>query len=70
MYKSDKNETKSPAIIEEIIPSKNSDYDNRFNNQNNNNNQQSLMENYNEKESALAVIETKEEFEKIMSNTD
>jgi len=71
MYNSDKNEAKSPAIIEEIIPGKNNDYSNRFNNQNDNDNsQQSFIENYNEKESALAVIETKEEFEKIMSDTD
>jgi hypothetical protein len=63
MYKSDKNETKSPAIIEEIIPGKNSDSNDKSINQKNNNNQQSFIENYNEKESALAAIETKEEFE-------
>jgi hypothetical protein len=63
MYKGDKNEIKSPAIIEEIIPGKNSDSNDKSINQKNNNNQQSFIENYNEKESALAAIETKEEFE-------
>ena len=68
MSNSDKNETKIPAIIEEIIPGKNNDYDGKFDSQNNSNNLQPSIENYNEQESALAVIEAKEEFEKIMSN--
>lgn len=71
MLNNDINETKTPAIIEEIIPGKNTDYDDKINNQNDsNNNQQPFIENYNEQESALAVVEVKEEFEKIMSNTD
>jgi len=65
-YNNDKIETKSPAIIDEIIPSKNNDFNNKFNNQNNNDNiQQPLIENHNEKESALAVIEAMEEFKKL-----
>lgn len=72
MSNNDKNETKTPDMIEEIIPGKNNDYNNKPINQSDSyNNQQPFIENYNEKESALAVIEYKEEeFEKIMSNTD
>ena len=55
---SSKDETASPDIIEEIIPGKNDDYNNKSINQNNSdNNQPPFIENYNEKEAALAVIE-------------
>ena len=64
MSNNDKNETKTPDIIEEIIPGKNDDYNNKSINQNNNNNQQPFIENYDEKESALAVIETTEDYQK------
>jgi hypothetical protein len=47
---SSKDETTSPDIIEEIIPGKNDDYANKSINEND-------IENYDEKESALAVIE-------------
>jgi hypothetical protein len=55
-----KNDLESPDIIEEIIPGKNNDYKDKSINQNNNNNQQSLIENYDEKESAQNVIESSE----------
>ncbi|HKU83660.1 MAG TPA: hypothetical protein VJP58_06430 [Candidatus Nitrosocosmicus sp.] len=61
MSNNDKNQTKTSNIIEEIIPGKNDDYNNKFINQNNNNNQQPFIENYDEKESALSVIETTED---------
>ena len=51
----------SPDIIEEIIPGKNNDYNDKSINQNNNNNQQLFIENYDEKESAQNVIESSEE---------
>ena len=54
-------ETESPAIIEEIIPGKNTDYSDKSLNKNNNNNQQPFIENYNEQESAQAVIDSSEE---------
>ncbi len=57
MSTNDINETESPAIIEEIIPGKNNDSNNKNINRNNNNNQQSLIENYNEQEAAKAVSE-------------
>ncbi|WP_458720758.1 hypothetical protein [Candidatus Nitrosocosmicus sp. R] len=63
---SSKHETESPDIIEEIIPGKNNDYNAKPINQNNNNNQQSFIENYNEQESAQAVIEASGESEKSM----
>jgi nitrogen fixation/metabolism regulation signal transduction histidine kinase len=61
---SSKDETNTPDIIEEIIPGKNDDYNNKSVNLNNNNNQQPFIENYNEKESAQAVIEATEESKK------
>jgi hypothetical protein len=68
---SSKNETNSPDIIEEIIPGKNDDYNNKSINLNNNNNQQPYIENYDEKESALAVIEATEDSTKTIGrNTD
>ena len=54
---SSKDETKTPDIIEEIIPGKNDDYNDKSANLNNNNNQPPFIENYDEKESAQAVIE-------------
>lgn len=62
---SDNNQTKSPSIIEEIIPGKNNDYNDNSINQNDSNRQQPFIENYNEQASAQSVIEVKEEFEKI-----
>ena len=71
MSSSDKNKTESPDIIEEIIPGKNNDYNDKSINQNNNNNQQSSIENYDEEESAQAVIEASEESIKTLErNTD
>ena len=72
MSNNDRNETTSPDIIEEIIPGKNDDYNNKSINQNNNNNQQPFIENYNEKESALTVIEeaTEDSTKTIRRNTD
>ena len=72
MSNNDRNETTSPDIIEEIIPGKNDDYNNKSINQNNNNNQQPFIENYNEKESALAVIEeaTEDSTKSIDRDTD
>ena len=71
MSSSDKNKTESPDIIEEIIPGKNNDYSDKSINQNNNNNQQSSIENYDEEESAQAVIEASEESIKTLErNTD
>ena len=68
---SSKDETESPDIIEEIIPGKNNDYNDKSINQNNNNNQQPFIENYNEQESAQAVIEASEESKKsIERNVD
>jgi hypothetical protein len=69
MSNNDKNETESPAIIEEIIPGKNNDK--TINPSSNNNNQKPIIENYNEEDSAQAVIEATEEpkksIEKIMT---
>ena len=61
---SSEDETKTPDIIEEIIPGKNDDYNNKSLNLNNDNNQQPFIENYDEKESAKAVIEATEESKK------
>ena len=61
MANNDKNETESPDIIEEIIPGKNNDYKDKSINSNNNNNPQSFVENYNEEESAQAVINASED---------
>ena len=61
---SSEDETESPDIIEEIIPGKNSDSNDKSINQKNNNNQQPSIENYNEQESAQAVIEATEESKK------
>lgn len=64
MSNSDKNETESPAIIEEIIPGKNNDYNDKSINQNdnnNNNNQKPFIQKYNEHESAQAVSEATED---------
>ena len=58
---SSEDETESPDIIEEIIPGKNSDSNDKSINQKNNNNQQPSIENYNVQESAQAVIEDSEE---------
>jgi hypothetical protein len=71
----DKNETESPDIIEEIIPGKNNDDNDKSikqnNNNNNNNNNQSLIENYDEEQSALSVLEVSEEVsESIERNTE
>lgn len=71
MSNNDKNETESPDIIEEIIPGKNNDYNDKSINQNNINNQQSFIENYDEDEAAHAVIKVSEESKKtIETNTD
>ncbi len=71
MSNNDKNETESPDIIEEIIPGKNNDYNDKSINQNNINNQQSFIENYDEDEAAHAVIKVSEESKKtIERNTD
>ena len=72
MSNNDTNETTSPDIIEEIIPGKNDDYNNKSVNLNNNKNQQPFIENYNEKESAQAVIEeaTEDSTKTIRRNTD
>ncbi len=68
---SSEDETESPDIIEEIIPGKNSDSNDKSINQKNNNNQQPSIENYNEQESAQAVIEDSEEPKKsIERNVD
>ncbi|HKU82918.1 MAG TPA: hypothetical protein VJP58_02660 [Candidatus Nitrosocosmicus sp.] len=62
MSNSDPTHTESPDIIEEIIPGKNDDYTNRSINENDSDdNQPPIIENYNEKEAALAVIEDTEE---------
>ncbi|MDN5846549.1 MAG: hypothetical protein L0H53_09785 [Candidatus Nitrosocosmicus sp.] len=66
MSNNEKNEAESRDIIEEIIPGKNNEYIDKSINQNNNNNQQSFIENYNEEESAQAVIEASEESKKSM----
>lgn len=74
MSSSDKNETESPAIIEEIIPGKNNDNDNISINQkdsNNKNNQKPIIQKYNEQESAQAVSEATEDYAKaIERNTN
>ena len=71
MSNNDKNETESPAIIEEIIPGKNNDKTINPSSNNNDNNQKLIIENYNEEDSAQAVIEATEEpkksIEKIMT---
>ena len=71
MSNNDKNETESPAIIEEIIPGKNNDKTINPSGNSNNNNQKPIIENYNEEDSAQAVIEATEEpkksIEKIMT---
>ena len=68
MTNNDKKEPESPDIIEEIIPGKNNDYND--NPTKNNNNQQSFIENYNEKESAEAVLEAAEESKKLQKDTN
>ena len=71
MSNNDKNETESPDIIEEIIPGKNNNYNDKSINQNNINNQQSFIENYDEDEAAHSVINVSEESKKtIERNTD
>ena len=75
MSMDDKNETESPDIIEEIIPGKNNDDNDKFikqnNNNNHNNNHQSLIENYDEEQSAQSVLEVSEESsESIERNTE
>jgi hypothetical protein len=70
MTSSDKNGTESPAIIEEIIPGKNNNYDNTSINQKNNN-QKPIIQKYNEQESAQAVSEATEDYTKaIERNTN
>lgn len=64
MSNNDKNETKSPDIIEELIPGKNDNNNDKSVNQSSNNNQQPFIENYDEKEAAKAVIEATDESEK------
>ena len=69
MSNNNKTETGSPDIIEDIIPGKNNDYTDKSINPNNN--QQSFVENYNEEESAQAVIEGSEEpKQSLEKNTD
>ncbi len=63
MYIDNKNETESPDIIEEIIPGKNNDDNDKSINQNNNNNHLSFIENYHEEQSAQSVLEVSEESE-------
>ena len=46
MYNSENNETESPAIIEEIIPGKNTDHNDKSLNQDNSNNRQSYIQKY------------------------
>jgi len=73
MSNGEQTNTESPDIIEEIIPGKNDDYNNKSINQNNSdNNQPPFIENYNEKEAALAVIEeaTEDSTKSIERNTD
>ena len=71
MSNNDVNELESPDIIEEIIPGKNNDDNNKSTSQNTNNNQQSSIENYDEEESALEVLEASEEsLKNIEKNTD
>ena len=71
MSNTDKNKKESPDIIEEIIPGKNNDYNDKSINQDNNNNQQSFVENYDEDESAQAVIKASEESKtKLERNAD
>ncbi len=72
MANNDKNETESPDIIEEIIPGKNNDNDyndKSINPINNNNNQQSFIENYNEEESAQAVIKASEDSKRTIETS-
>jgi hypothetical protein len=62
--KKNETETESPAIIEEIIPGKNNDYNDKSINQkdnSSNNNQKPLIQKYNEQESAQAVSEVTDE---------
>lgn len=67
----DKNETESPDIIEEIIPGKNNDDNDKSKNQNSNDNHQSFIENYDEEQSAQSVLEVSEESkESIERNTE
>ena len=62
MSNNDKNESQSPDIIEEIIPGKNDNYNDKPVNPNStSNNQQPFIENYNEKEAAQSVLEASEE---------
>ena len=74
MATSDKTETESPAIIEEIIPGKNNDDDNISINQkdnNNKNNQKPIIQKYNEQEAAQAVSEATEDYIKaVEKNTN
>lgn len=61
-YNNDKNnETESPAIIEEIIPGKNTDHNDKSLNQDNSNNRQSYIQKYKEQEAAKEVIGATEE---------
>jgi len=71
MSNGEQTNTESPDIIEEIIPGKNDDYNNKSINQNNNNNQPAFIEKYNEKEAALDVIHDMEDSTKsIDRDTD
>jgi len=65
----DKNKTDSPDIIEEIIPGKNTDYNDKSINPNNSNNLQSFVEDYNEEESAQAVINASADSKRTMETS-
>ena len=69
MANNDKNDTESPDIIEEIIPGKNTDYNDKSINPDNNNNLQSFVEDYNEEESAQAVINSSEDSKRTMETS-
>lgn len=74
MSNTDKNETESPDIIEDIIPGKNKDYNNKStyqNNNNNNNQQQSFNNNYDLEQSTQSVNKALEESKRsIERSTD
>jgi len=76
MSNTDKNETESPDIIEDIIPGKNKDYNNKStyqnnNNNNNNNQQQSFNNNYDLERSTQSVNKALEESKRsIERSTD
>ena len=69
MANNDKNDAESPDIIEEIIPGKNTEYNDKSINPNNNNNLQSFVEDYNEEESAQAVINASADSKRTMETS-